>query len=78
MKKIVRLTESDLIKLVKRTINEMDEDNDLFQEDYESLMIEISHKLKPFYNKYGLEGTLFLLEGILDGIHEIGDEYFGE
>ncbi len=53
-------------------------DSDLFQEDSESLMIEVVDKIKPFYQKYGLENTIFFLESILDGIHDVGDEYFGE
>jgi|688.fasta_scaffold380866_1 hypothetical protein len=53
-------------------------DNDLFQEDSESLMIEVVDKIKPFYQKYGLENTIFFLESILDGIHDVGGEYFGE
>ena len=50
----------------------------LFQEDSESLMIEVVDKIKPFYQKYGLENTIFFLESILDGIHDVGGEYFGE
>ena len=50
----------------------------LFQEDSESLMIEVADKIKPFYQKYGLENTIFFLESILDGIHDVGGEYFGE
>jgi len=53
-------------------------DSDLFQEDSESLMIEIIDKIKPFYQKYGLENTIFFLESILGGIHDVGSEYFGE
>jgi hypothetical protein len=53
-------------------------DSDLFQEDSESLMIEVVDKIKPFYQKYGLENTIFFLESILDGIHDVGSEYFGE
>jgi len=53
-------------------------DSDLFQEDSESLMIEVVDKIKPFYQKYGLENTIFFLESILNGIHDVGDEYFGE
>ena len=53
-------------------------DSDLFQEDSESLMIEVVDKIKPFYQKYGLENTIFFLESILDGIHDVGGEYFGE
>ena len=53
-------------------------DSDLFQEDSESLMIEVVDKIKPFYQKYGLENTIFFLESILGGIYDVGDEYFGE
>lgn len=53
-------------------------DSDFFQEDSESLMIEVVDKIKPFYQKYGLENTIFFLESILDGIHDVGDEYFGK
>jgi hypothetical protein len=41
-------------------------------------MIEVVDKIKPFYQKYGLENTIFFLESILDGIHDVGDEYFGK
>jgi hypothetical protein len=41
-------------------------------------MIEVVDKIKPFYQKYGLENTIFFLESILDGIHDVGGEYFGE
>ena len=50
--------------------------NDLRYEDSEALMIEVVDKIKPFYQKYGLENTIFFLESILDGIHDVGDEYF--
>ena len=70
----------------RNQLNESDEnlnisdvsDSDLFQEDSESLMIEVVDKIKPFYQKYGLENTIFFLESILDGIHDVGDEYFGK
>jgi len=52
--------------------------NELRYEDSESLMIEVVDKIKPFYQKYGLENTIFFLKSILDGIHDVGDEYFGE
>ena len=52
--------------------------NELRYEDSESLMIEVVDKIKPFYQKYGLENTIFFLESILDGIHDVGGEYFGE
>ena len=52
--------------------------NELRYEDSESLMIEVVDKIKPFYQKYGLENTIFFLESILDGIHDVGDEYFGK
>ena len=53
------------LKHIKR-FNESDEnlnisdvsDSDLFQEDSESLMIEVVDKIKPFYQKYGLENTI--------------------
>ena len=57
------------LKHIKR-FNELEEnlnisdfsDSDLFQEDSESLMIEIVDKIKPFYQKYGLENTIFFLK----------------
>ena len=83
MKKIIKLTESDLTRIVKRVVKENEEkvdytDDDTFHEDSELLMIEVIDKIKPFYLKYGLEDTKFFLESILNGIHDVGDEYFGE
>ena len=68
---------SELSKDTSSSISDVS-DNDLFQEDSESLMIEVVDKIKPFYQKYGLENTIFFLESILDGIHDVGDEYFGK
>lgn len=83
LKHIKRFNESDenlnseLSKDSSSSISDVS-DSDLFQEDSESLMIEVVDKIKPFYQKYGLENTIFFLESILDGIHDVGDEYFGE
>jgi len=83
LKHIKRFNESDenlnseLSKDSSSSISDVS-DSDLFQEDSESLMIEVVDKIKPFYQKYGLENTIFFLESILDGIHDVGDEYFGK
>ena len=83
LKHIKRFNESDEnlnsknLEEVSSSISDVS-DSDLFQEDSESLMIEVVDKIKPFYQKYGLENTIFFLESILDGIHDVGDEYFGE
>ena len=75
MKKIVRLTESDLTRIVKRVINE-EIDFDSFNDDTEPILIEIMNSLRPIYKTYGIEGVITLLDDISYLIKDIGDESF--
>jgi len=73
MKKIIRLTESDLIKLVKRVINE--QENDFFTKkgytlgDFNTLpksLVSNVQKNYPDYTKYYYKGNVKL---ITNGTH---------
>lgn len=76
MKKIIRLTESDLTRIVKRLTNEVwkyeddDDANDEWFNDREEMTTTIMEVLKPYYEKHGLELTV---EFIDDLKHLVGD-----
>ena len=77
MKKVIRLTESDLIRLVKRIINEREGlDIDDYADDTDSITAPIMHMLKPIYEKYGSEGVVTFLTDIIGIIGDVGDEAF--
>ena len=61
MKKIVKLTESDLTKLVKRTINEMDdmEDESMSFEEYRDTLEDM---MGEFYDAFDLISDDYLVE----------------
>ena len=73
MKKVVKLTESDLMRIVKRVIKENEVS---FNDDTESVFIQIMDILKPIYKTYGMEGVTSVLTDILGTIGDIGDEAF--
>ena len=75
MKKIVKLTESDLMRIVKKVINE-EIDFDSFHDDTESAHIQIMNILRPIYKTYGIEGVITLLDDISYLIKDVGDESF--
>ena len=75
MKKIIKLTESDLMRIVKRVINEQRNEVS-FNDDTESVLIQIMDILKPIYKTYGMEGVTSVLTDILGTIGDIGDEAF--
>jgi hypothetical protein len=75
MKKVIRLTEKDLTRIVKRVINE-ESNEDSFHDDTESVHIQIMNILRPIYKTYGMEGAVSVLTNILGTIEDIGDESF--
>ena len=75
MKKVVRLTETELTNIVKRVINEQ-RDEASFNDDTESVSNEIMDILTPVYYKYGTEGVVKVLNDIIGTIEDIGDESF--
>ncbi len=75
MKKIVRLTESDLTRLVKRVIKEQ-RDEDSYADSIDSIITPIFRMLKPIYKEYGLEGVVSFLTEMIGTINDIGDEAF--
>ena len=75
MKKVVRLTETELTNIVKRVINEQ-RDEASFNDDTESVSNEIMDILTPVYYKYGTEGVVRVLNDIIGTIGDIGDESF--
>jgi hypothetical protein len=69
MKKIVKLTESDLSRIVKRAIKEYhyeDDDDAHFEyvNERDDLTTAVMRLLKPFYEKHGLEITLDFIDDI--------------
>lgn len=76
MKKVVRLSESDMNRLVKRIVEqEMDDDTRLnIIEEYGDKIIEV---LQSCYDQYGIEFCVDVLESVQGVIHDIGGETFG-
>ena len=63
MKKIVRLTESDLARIVKRVINEGNDDTIKIPKKFKALRMEIGDEstpseIKKLWNKYVLPDTM--------------------
>jgi hypothetical protein len=80
MKKIIKLTESDLTRIVKRAIKEYhyEDDDDAhgaYVDERDELTSAVMRLLKPYYEKHGEEITLdfiddiktFLEDGLLGG-----------
>ena len=83
MKKIIKLTESDLTRIVKRTIMEMDEDEPIYaqkpftdEEGNDILIPQIMDMLKPIYEVSGTEGVVLFLSDLIYNIEDLGDEAF--
>ena len=74
-KKSNKLSESDLMRIVKRVINE-ESNEDSFHDDTESVHIQIMNILRPIYKTYGMEGVVSVLTDILGTIEDVGDESF--
>jgi hypothetical protein len=68
MKKIIKLTESDLNRIVKRIVKENYEDDDDAYDKYvderDDLTSAVMTLLKPYYEKHGLEITLEFIDDI--------------
>jgi len=71
MKKVIRLTESDLTRIVRRVIKESGtEPMDI------DLTPKIMNMLKPLYEESGTEGVVLFLIDLIETIEDIGDEAF--
>ena len=62
MKKIIRLTESDLTRIIKRVIKENEEDNIYIPREYKGVRMELGKSVNPqdiieMYNELVEEGT---------------------
>ena len=55
MKRIIRLTESDLTRIVKRTIMEMEEDGEKFKLSPEHLIKDLNHNVDKFIKSKDLD-----------------------
>ena len=75
MKKVIRLTEKDLTRLVKRVIKEQ-RNEESFYDSTNSMIPPIMSILKPIYSEYGSEGVVSFLTDIIGIINDIGDEAF--
>jgi len=51
---------------------------DAAHKDGYELLEKVIELAKPFYKKHGLEYTKDFFQSIIDGIDDIGDEYFGQ
>jgi hypothetical protein len=80
MKKVIKLTENDLSRIVKRVINEKyvdlpyeDDDDmyDIYEADTRKITDSIMGLLKPYYEKHGFDITETLLDDIM-GYHKAG------
>lgn len=71
----VRLTEKELTNIIKKVIKES-RDEASFNDDTESVHIQIMDILQPVYKTYGTEGVVRVLTDIIDTISDIGDEAF--
>jgi hypothetical protein len=78
MKKIIKLTERDLTRLVKRTINEMDDMGDKMSleniyDEFEYTKKEFDKDFRDFAYEY-----IRRLEFLLEKIDEMGDKEYKE
>jgi hypothetical protein len=71
----VRLTEKELTNIIKKVIKES-RDEVSFNDDTESVHIQIMDILQPVYKTYGTEGVVRVLSDIIGTIGDIGDEAF--
>jgi hypothetical protein len=55
MKKIIRLTERDLTRIVKRTIMEMEEDDEKFKLSPEHVINDLNHNVDKFIKSEDLD-----------------------
>jgi hypothetical protein len=62
---------------VKPLVNEREGlDSDDYADDTDLMIEPIMRMLKPIYKKYGSEGVVEFLSGIIGTINDIGDEAF--
>jgi hypothetical protein len=82
MKKIVKLTEKDLSRIVKKIINESrfydnyDDDNDEWIDERDELEASSMRLLKPYYDRHGLEITLDLIDTLKTFVEDGVMEYY--
>lgn len=73
MKKIIRLTESDLTRIVKRTILEMNEPKKLSKHEWEKIWLKLRRESKSFLIPEESEG--YYTYGSLDFYYKEDGEY---
>ena len=78
MKKIVKLTESDLSRIVKKVIKESDRENNMYYDGGEEMFIHDIMKIKlgladlqKTVRQDDKETSLFILDRILERIHRM-------
>jgi hypothetical protein len=78
MKKIIKLTESDLNRIVKRIVKEHYEDDDDAYDEYvderDDLTSAVMTLLKPYYEKHGKEITLDFIDDIKTFVEDPWDQ----
>lgn len=75
MKKVVKLTESDLTRIVRRVLNEQESGNEKFQKDYDHFNLIVKPRMKSAGFKYIDEPEP---QGLLQhyGVSPYGSGYF--
>jgi hypothetical protein len=78
MKRIVKLTESDLSRIVKKVIKESDRENNMYYDGGEEMFIHDMMKIKlglsdlqKTIRQDDKETSLFILDRILEKIHKM-------
>lgn len=78
MKRIVKLTESDLSRIVKKVIKESDRENNMYYDGGEEMFIHDMMKIKlglsdlqKTIRQDDKETSLFILDRILEKIHRM-------
>ena len=78
MKRVFRITESDINRIVKNTIKESDEENNMYYDGGEEMFIHDMRKIKmgladlqKTVRQDDRETSLFILDRILEKIHNM-------